>query len=75
VAQSPSGGVGPELYLFSTRWAIAFWGVFDYSNVQQESLLGATRAEILEVLKRASALAIHLCSLDAPILLEEAKKA
>ncbi len=36
---------------------------------------GATRAEILEVLKCASALAIHSCSLGAPILLEEAKAA
>ncbi|MBP7937554.1 MAG: carboxymuconolactone decarboxylase family protein [Phycisphaerae bacterium] len=36
---------------------------------------GATRDEILMVLKCASALAIHSCSLGAPILLEEAKAA
>ena len=36
---------------------------------------GATREEILEVLKCASAMAIHSCSLGAPILLEEAKAA
>jgi alkylhydroperoxidase/carboxymuconolactone decarboxylase family protein YurZ len=36
---------------------------------------GATRNEILEVLKMAALLAIHSCSLDAPILLEEAKAA
>ena len=36
---------------------------------------GATREEILWVLKAASALAIHSCSLGAPILLEEAKAA
>lgn len=36
---------------------------------------GATRAEILEVLKMASLLAIHSCSLGAPILLEEARAA
>ncbi|HEY1234342.1 MAG TPA: carboxymuconolactone decarboxylase family protein [Candidatus Binatia bacterium] len=34
---------------------------------------GASREEILMVLKVASVLAIHLCSLGAPILLEEAK--
>jgi alkylhydroperoxidase/carboxymuconolactone decarboxylase family protein YurZ len=36
---------------------------------------GATRAEILMVLKIASLLSIHTCSLGAPILLEEARAA
>lgn len=36
---------------------------------------GATREEILTVLKMASLLAIHSCSLGAPILIEEAKAA
>ena len=36
---------------------------------------GATRDEILMVLKMASVLSIHSCSLGAPILLEEAKAA
>lgn len=36
---------------------------------------GATRDEILLVLKMASLLSIHSCSLGAPILLEEAKEA
>jgi alkylhydroperoxidase/carboxymuconolactone decarboxylase family protein YurZ len=36
---------------------------------------GATRDEILTVLKMASLLAIHSCSLGAPMLLEEAKSA
>lgn len=36
---------------------------------------GATREEILTILKIASLLAIHTCSLGAPILLEEAKAA
>jgi alkylhydroperoxidase/carboxymuconolactone decarboxylase family protein YurZ len=36
---------------------------------------GATREEILMVLKIASLLSIHTCSLGAPILLEEAKAA
>jgi alkylhydroperoxidase/carboxymuconolactone decarboxylase family protein YurZ len=36
---------------------------------------GATREEILMVLKMASLLSIHTCSLAAPILLEEAKAA
>jgi alkylhydroperoxidase/carboxymuconolactone decarboxylase family protein YurZ len=36
---------------------------------------GATREEILMVFKMASLLAIHTCSLAAPILLEEAKAA
>jgi alkylhydroperoxidase/carboxymuconolactone decarboxylase family protein YurZ len=36
---------------------------------------GATRDELLMVLKMASLLAIHSCSLGAPILIEEAKNA
>lgn len=36
---------------------------------------GASREEILMVLKMASVMAIHSCSLGAPILLEEAKSA
>jgi hypothetical protein len=36
---------------------------------------GATRDEILFVLKCAAVMAIHSCSLGAPILLEEAKAA
>lgn len=36
---------------------------------------GATKEEILMVLKMASLLSIHTCSLGAPILLEEAKAA
>src|SRR5208282_1886950 len=36
---------------------------------------GATRDELLAVLKMASLLSIHTCSLGAPILLEEAKAA
>jgi alkylhydroperoxidase/carboxymuconolactone decarboxylase family protein YurZ len=36
---------------------------------------GATREEILMVLKMASLVSIHTCSLAAPILLEEAKAA
>lgn len=36
---------------------------------------GATRDEILMILKMASLLAIHSCSLGAPMLLEEAKAA
>ena len=36
---------------------------------------GATRAEILVILKMASVMSIHSCSLGAPILLEEAKLA
>jgi alkylhydroperoxidase/carboxymuconolactone decarboxylase family protein YurZ len=36
---------------------------------------GATRDEVLMVLKMAALLAIHTCSLGAPILLEEAKAA
>ena len=36
---------------------------------------GATRDEILMILKIASLLALHTCSLGAPILLEEAKSA
>ena len=34
---------------------------------------GATREEILFILKGASLMSIHSCSLGAPILLEEAK--
>ena len=36
---------------------------------------GATRDEVLMVLKMASVMSIHSCSLGAPILLEEAKAA
>ncbi|HMO45758.1 MAG TPA: carboxymuconolactone decarboxylase family protein [Rubrivivax sp.] len=36
---------------------------------------GATRDQILMILKMASAMAIHACSLGAPILLDEAKTA
>jgi alkylhydroperoxidase/carboxymuconolactone decarboxylase family protein YurZ len=36
---------------------------------------GASRDEILMILKMASLLSIHTCSLAAPILLEEAKAA
>lgn len=36
---------------------------------------GATQTELLEVVKMASLLSIHSCSLGAPILLEEAKEA
>ena len=36
---------------------------------------GATREEILVVLKMASVMAIHSCSLGAPILIEEARAA
>jgi alkylhydroperoxidase/carboxymuconolactone decarboxylase family protein YurZ len=36
---------------------------------------GATREELLTVLKMASVMSIHSCSLGAPILLEEAKAA
>lgn len=36
---------------------------------------GASREEILTILKMASLLSIHTCSLGAPILLEEAKSA
>jgi len=36
---------------------------------------GATREEVLMILKMASAMSIHSCSLGAPILLEEAKAA
>ncbi|HST11665.1 MAG TPA: carboxymuconolactone decarboxylase family protein, partial [Terriglobales bacterium] len=36
---------------------------------------GATREEILAVLKMAALLGIHSCSLGAPMLLEEAKAA
>jgi len=47
-----------------TRWHIR--GALD---------AGATREEILTVFKMASLLALHSCSLGAPILLEEAKAA
>ena len=36
---------------------------------------GATRDELLMVLKMASLLSIHVCSLGAPILIEEARTA
>src|SRR5215470_16198785 len=36
---------------------------------------GATRDEILVILKMASVMSIHSCSLGAPILLEEARAA
>lgn len=36
---------------------------------------GATRDEILEVIKMGAGMAIHSCSLGAPILIEEAKAA
>jgi alkylhydroperoxidase/carboxymuconolactone decarboxylase family protein YurZ len=36
---------------------------------------GATRDEILTILKMASVMSIHSCSLGAPVLLEEAKAA
>jgi alkylhydroperoxidase/carboxymuconolactone decarboxylase family protein YurZ len=36
---------------------------------------GATRAEVLTVLKMAALLSIHTCSLGAPILIEEAQAA
>ena len=44
-------------------------------HVRAALAAGATRDEILMVLKMASLLAIHSCSLGAPILLEEAKAA
>lgn len=40
-------------------------------HVRAALTAGATRDEILQVLKMASVLAIHSCSLGAPILLEE----
>ncbi len=44
-------------------------------HVRRALAAGATRDEILQVLKMASLLAIHSCSLGAPMLLEEAQAA
>ena len=44
-------------------------------HVRDALAAGASRDEILAVLKMASVMAIHSCSLGAPILLEEAKAA
>jgi alkylhydroperoxidase/carboxymuconolactone decarboxylase family protein YurZ len=44
-------------------------------HIRQALAAGATRDEILFVLKCAAVMAIHSCSLGAPILLEEAKAA
>jgi|SRR5262245_232023 len=44
-------------------------------HIRGTLVAGATREEILMVLKMASLLSIHTCSLAAPILLEEAKAA
>ena len=44
-------------------------------HVRAALAAGASRDEILAVLKMASVMAIHSCSLGAPILLEEAKAA
>jgi alkylhydroperoxidase/carboxymuconolactone decarboxylase family protein YurZ len=44
-------------------------------HIRHALAAGATRDEILFVLKCASVMAIHSCSLGAPILLEEAKAA
>lgn len=44
-------------------------------HIRAALLAGATRDEILTVLKMACVMAIHACSLGAPILLEEAKRA
>lgn len=44
-------------------------------HIRQALEAGATRDEVLMVLKMASLLSIHTCSLGAPILLEEAKSA
>jgi alkylhydroperoxidase/carboxymuconolactone decarboxylase family protein YurZ len=44
-------------------------------HIRKALVAGATRDEILQVLKMASLLAIHSCSLGAPILLEEAHAA
>ncbi len=44
-------------------------------HIRRALTAGATRDEILQVLKMASLLAIHSCSLGAPILLEEARAA
>jgi alkylhydroperoxidase/carboxymuconolactone decarboxylase family protein YurZ len=45
------------------------------SHIRGALEAGATREEILMILKVASLLSIHTCSLGAPILLEEAKAA
>lgn len=44
-------------------------------HIRQALDEGATRDELLMVLKMASLLSIHTCSLGAPILLEEAASA
>ena len=44
-------------------------------HIRQALDAGATRDELLMVLKMASLLSIHTCSLGAPILLEEASNA
>lgn len=44
-------------------------------HIRRALAAGASRDEILQVLKMASLLAIHTCSLGAPILLEEARAA
>jgi alkylhydroperoxidase/carboxymuconolactone decarboxylase family protein YurZ len=44
-------------------------------HVRAALAAGAARDEILTILKMASVMAIHSCSLGAPILLEEAKAA
>lgn len=44
-------------------------------HIRAALAVGATREEILFVLKCAAVMAIHSCSLGAPILLEEAKAA
>jgi alkylhydroperoxidase/carboxymuconolactone decarboxylase family protein YurZ len=44
-------------------------------HIRRALIAGATRDEILVVLKCAAVLAIHACSLGAPILLEEAEAA
>ncbi len=44
-------------------------------HIRSALAAGATQEEILTILKMASVMAIHSCSLGAPILLEEAKAA
>ncbi len=44
-------------------------------HIRKALEVGATRDEILLILKMASVMSIHSCSLGAPILLEEAKDA
>ncbi len=44
-------------------------------HIRAALAIGATRREVLMILKMASVLAIHSCSLGAPILVEEAKAA